>query len=170
MEKIVMSGKEYRNLTNEFKIKDRGVFYNQNMEILVYQNGKEVQLPSVDIKYGGKCLAYQTTGVYFLAKLNEQAEHFLQLLDYSYYFQCENNKLKRIYLEKIRNYYSCMFNVESGWEKILPPIEKLDEILYPKLMELDQILDIYSEEKYTSHTVYALETFKDTERVKKYVR
>ena len=169
METIILSGKEYQNLATRSKVKKNMLFYNGNNEILIYQRQGELHLPTIETKSDNEFLhqVCQRTGI---SALEDKVEQFLQVINYYLELERKNNKLKKVYLKVIRDYYCCAINLENEWQKTIAPIKRLGEKFEPKIMPLDEAIAILNDKIYNAHLVHSLNHFKQKVKEKKYVR
>lgn len=165
---IIVTGKQYQNLVSLSETRKKMVFYNENYNILIYQNEGELCLPTVLTSKEEDFFSKlnRITGISFHWDL---VDHFLQLQDYSLMLKRQNNKLKKIYLEIIRDYYCCPVNMEK---KIEVPIEILGDGINPTFMNLEDILTINSQNnpQFYSRTNEGLKIFKQKLKEREYGR
>ena len=159
MQTIIRDGKKYKDLEQKSKISKKMIFYNENNDILIYENNISFSLPTVITNSEEDFISQlqYSTGLPFES---DKINCFLQILNYYKHFECINNKLNKMYLKTIREYYTCMISMEKELETSIEPITKLGELFKPKIMNIDEILSIYSKKKHYSETEEALKEFK----------
>ncbi|MCI8347800.1 MAG: hypothetical protein HFJ12_07695 [Bacilli bacterium] len=165
---IIVTGKQYRNLVNLSETRKKIIFYNENCDILIYHNIGKLCLPTVLTSEEEEFFSKlnKITGISFQW---DSVDHFLQLQDYSLRLKRQNNKLIKIYLETIRDYYCCPVNMEK---KIEVPIEILGDGINPTFMNLEDILTINSQpnSQFYSRTNEGLKIFKQKLKEREYGR
>lgn len=158
---IIITGKQYQHLVSSSVTSKKMIFYNEDNDIFIYQNGDELWLPKVETKKEEEFFSeiYKMTGIRFQ---QNDVEQFLQLQDNLMELKKQNNKLKKIYLKNIRDYYSCLVPLDRKIQEKMNPREIREGIFYPKVVSLDDLLTIKNqkEERYYSHTNESLKIFK----------
>ncbi len=167
METIILDGKEYKKLARVSKNSKKMIFHNENNEILVYENNLSFSLPTVMTSSENDFISQiqELTNISFES---DKMNCFLQFLKYVKLLERVNNKLNEVYIKTIKDYYHCMIDMEKGLENKIEPINRLEELWEPKVMNIDEILSIYkySKKKHYSETEEALKKFKQKVLIK----
>lgn len=164
MKNIILRGNEYKRLATEKIVDQKAIFYSQNEEILVYEekNGKRMMhLPKIDAGDKNKCNLFLTSLIGSSFSL-EDMNLILRLEEYYPKFETINNKLKRKYIDRIRDYYSYCVDFDLLGE--LQPIVHYDDMIYPRVVPIDEAIERLFSYNENSRTGYALEEF---QKVKK---
>ena len=151
MDTTIRTGKEFKNLAKKTITMKKMFLYNNDNNLLVYKNPNKIYLPTVITDIHHKLN---------ISFLDENVECFFQLLDYLPIFERTNNKLKKVYVEKVRDYYSCLVDLDN-----VASFESKKGI-EPSVISVDEALEIMSNVNY-SHTLYALNNFKQKVKERK---
>lgn len=160
MDTTIRTGKEFKNLAKKTITMKKMFLYNNDNNLLVYKNPNKIYLPTVITDSEEKFIAdiHHKLNISFL---DENVECFFQLLDYLPIFERTNNKLKKVYVEKVRDYYSCLVDLDN-----VASFESKKGI-EPSVISVDESLEIMSNVNYNSHTLYALNNFKQKVKERK---
>lgn len=154
MEEIVLKGKEYGKLCNLKRVDKKAIFYTKNSDVLVYEridDKKRLHLPSIITTDEDSFYTFLNHSVGISL---ENIECFLRLVDYYPKFETINSKLKKNYIKRLRDYYSCY--VDSNLSKEFSPIEYFDTMIYPIVIPIEEAIEKCFSYKEKSHTGYAL--------------
>lgn len=158
---IIVEGKEYQHLVSSSVTSKKMIFYHEDGDILFYQNGNKILLPTVDTSKEEDFYSdiYQMTGILFQ---KNDVDQFLQIQTNFMELKKQNNKLKKVYLKRIRDYYSCLIPLDKKIEEKINPKENMGDIFYPRVVGLDDFLEVHNqkEERHYSHTRESLKIFK----------
>lgn len=162
MKEIILSGSEYKKLSTMKAADQIAIFYDKEGNVLVYEKSKEkVTLPKIFSNDKKQFYSYLTNSIGIPFSL-EKMNLFLQLEDYYIKFETENNKLKRNYMGRLREYYSCCVDFTSMIE--IQPMVDYDTVSYPNIIPIDEAIERSFLRYSNSHTGYAL---RELQKVKK---
>lgn len=166
MEKIVLRGDKYKNLVSNTSIQKRMIFYNDNFDILVYHCQDRIVLPYVATESENDFVKqlHENVNIPFQ---DDNIKYILQLIDYEGKFERKNNKLKKLYWEIIQDYYCCFTELESEINQKLSSVEIKEDIYEPKVISLEEGIDILEHRPNVSQTLYGLNHFKQKVKEKK---
>ena len=136
------------------------IFYNEKKEVLLYKSHRELYIPTITTETQTNFIAeiQKMTGILCSG---DKVEELVRLVDYCFRYETMNNKLYKKYLERVREFYTCMIALEQN----LSPIPVQDGELIPKMWYIDDaIAELSNGKMYKKHTIYGLEKFR--QRVK----
>ncbi len=155
MEKVILKGKQYRNLVQETEMMMKMIFYNMDYQILLYQYHNELYIPTITANSKEEFVPklYEMTHIQFDPNIIEE---LIGLLTYDFIFEAQNNKLRKKYFEHIKEFYTCMISFDQQFT----PISTLQGNLYPTIMSPEDAIHQLEKVKLKKiNTLYGLKAF-----------
>ena len=170
MEKVIIRGKQYEKGSELHSYKKRMIFYDDLGQILVYQKEYGLHFPSAHI-IEDTSFEYKLKNIFKIEFDRQNVEQLIQIISYDSRFVTHNNKLVKKYLKYVRDYYTCLTNLDK--QRNIPPIYKTDgQILEPRIMKLEDALQYFKNLNLRKphDKVDALESLKQKVKEKEYER
>lgn len=162
MKEIIVRGKEYEKLATSEEVIKKAIFYNSDNQLLVYEGNGKLRIPGIFSKNEDEFYSFLANNV-DLPYCKENMELYLKLKEYYFRYRKINNKLKKNYIMKIRDYYCTHVEFDSAMLSKIRSIEYPDKILQPKIIPIEQATEsmfLYNQASYTARALCEFQKIK----------